>query len=224
MIEVRNLTKSYVYEGKKHMVLNNISFRINKGESTAILGKNGAGKSTLLRLLGGIDFPDSGEIKKDCTISWPVGLTGGFQGSLTGFENVKFVCKIFNFNKKKEIEEKIFKVEEFAELGNAFYKMPFKNYSSGMRSRVSFGLSMAFDFDVYLIDEVKNAGDQRFRDKSKKILIGKKKYSDFLMVDHNLQSLKFCDKAIVLHNGSVIEFTKVEEAISAHLKLMKNKR
>ena len=223
MIEVRNLTKSYFFEGKKHMVLNNISFKINKGESTAILGKNGAGKSTLLRLLGGIDFPDSGEIKKDCSISWPVGLTGGFQGSLTGFENVKFVCKIFNFNKKNEIQEKILKVEEFAELGDSFYKMPFKNYSSGMRSRVSFGLSMAFDFDVYLIDEVKNAGDQRFRDKSKKILIGKKKYSDFLMVDHNLQSLKFCDKAIVINNGSVLEFTKVEEAISTHLKLMKKK-
>ncbi len=220
MIEVKNLTKSYIVEGKKNFVLKDISFKINKGESIAILGKNGAGKSTLLRILGGIDFPDYGYINRECTISWPVGLSGGFQGSLTGFENVKFVCKIFNFNNKSEIKNKIYKVEEFAEIGDAFYEMPFKSYSSGMRSRVSFGMSMAFDFDVYLIDEVKNAGDQRFRNKSRDILLKKKKSCDFLMVDHNLGSLKFCDKAFIINDGSLLKFNNVDEAIHTHLKLL----
>ncbi len=223
MIEVKNLTKSYMIEGKKYFVLKDISFTINRGESIAILGKNGAGKSTLLRILGGIDFPDHGHINKDCTISWPVGLSGGFQGSLTGFENVKFVCKIYNFNNIDEIKDKIDKVEEFAEIGDAFYQMPFKSYSSGMRSRVSFGMSMAFDFDVYLIDEVKNAGDQRFRNKSREILLNKKKSCDFLMVDHNLGSLKFCDKALIINDGSLLEFNNVDEAIHTHLKLLNRK-
>ena len=101
--------------------------------------------------------------------------------------------------------------------------MPFKSYSSGMRSRVSFGMSMAFDFDVYLIDEVKNAGDQRFRNKSREILLNKKKSCDFLMVDHNLGSLKFCDKALIINDGSLLEFNNVDEAIHTHLKLLNRK-
>ena len=168
MIEVNNLTKSFYYQGKKTTIFKDLSFRIETGESVAILGANGAGKSTLLRILGGIDLPDSGSIESDCSISWPVGLVGGFQGSLTGRENVTFVSRIYA--DKKEISEKVRYVEEFAELG-VYFDRPFKTYSSGMRSRVTFGLSMAFEFDVYLIDEVTAAGDQRFREKSKRLLI-----------------------------------------------------
>ena len=220
MIKVKNLTKTYRHNGKNITVLKDINFSIKTGESIAILGKNGAGKSTLLRILGGVDFPDKGTIEKDCTISWPIGLTAGFQGSLTGLENVTFVSKIFNFNKKEEIMKKIKLVEEFAELGNAFYERPFNTYSSGMRSRVTFGLSMAFDFDVYLIDEVKNAGDERFKLKSRHYLAERKKKADFIIVDHNLKSLKICDKAFIIHNKSLLEYSNVNEAIDMHLNLL----
>lgn len=151
MIKVSNHTKSYSYQGQRVVILNNISFTIETDESVAILGANGAGKSTLLRLLGGINLLDSGMIQSDSAISWPVGLVGGFQGSLTGRENVTFVSRIYAG--KSEIPRKLRYVEEFADLG-VYFDRPFKTYSSGMRSRVAFGLSMAFDFDVYLIDEV----------------------------------------------------------------------
>lgn len=214
MIEVKNLTKSFYYQGKKTTIFKDISFRIETGESVAILGANGAGKSTLLRILGGIDIADTGEIKTDSSISWPVGLVGGFQGSLTGRENVTFVSRIYS--EKRLIEEKVRYVEEFAELG-VYFDRPFKTYSSGMRSRVTFGLSMAFDFDVYLIDEVTAAGDQRFREKSKRLLMQRKSDSDFLMVDHNLWGLKLhCDKAFLLDGGKLEVFEDVDHAIALH--------
>lgn len=214
MIKVQNLTKSFYYQGRKTTIFRDLNFTIPTGESVAILGANGAGKSTLLRILGGIDLPDSGTIESDVSLSWPVGLVGGFQGSLTGRENVIFVSRIYA--DKKEIPEKVRYVEEFAELG-VYFDRPFKTYSSGMRSRVTFGLSMAFNFDVYLIDEVTAAGDQRFREKSKKILLERKRTSDFLMVDHNLWGLKLhCDRAFILDGGKIEEFTDLDEAVATH--------
>jgi capsular polysaccharide transport system ATP-binding protein len=214
MIEVRNLTKSYYYQGKKTTIFRDLNFRIQTGESVAILGGNGAGKSTLLRILGGIDLPDSGTIETDRSISWPVGLVGGFQGSLTGRENVTFVSRIYT--EKRNVPEKVRYVEEFAELG-IYFDRPFKTYSSGMRSRVTFGLSMAFDFDVYLIDEVTAAGDQRFREKSKQVLLERKQNADFLMVDHNLWGLKLhCNRALLLDGGKIEEFSDLDEAVALH--------
>lgn len=214
MIRVRDLTKSFSYQGKKVTILKNLNFTINTGESIAVLGANGAGKSTLLRLLGGIDLPDSGTIETDSSISWPVGLVGGFQGSLTGRENVTFVSRIYAG--KAEIPRRVRYVEEFAELG-VYFDRPFKTYSSGMRSRVAFGLSMAFNFDVYLIDEVTAAGDQRFREKSKRVLLDRKKNADFLMVDHNLWGLKLhCDRAFILEDGTIEEYADLDEAVSVH--------
>lgn len=214
MIEAKNLTKSFYYQGKKTTIFKDLNFKIHTGESIAILGANGAGKSTLLRILGGIDLPDSGTIETDSTISWPVGLVGGFQGSLTGRENVTFVSRIYA--EKKKVPEKVRYVEEFAELG-IYFDRPFKTYSSGMRSRVTFGLSMAFDFDVYLIDEVTAAGDQRFREKSKLLLMERKKVADFLMVDHNLWGLKLhCDRAFILEGGKIEEFDDLDEAVTLH--------
>ncbi|UPM49168.1 ABC transporter ATP-binding protein [Synechococcus sp. A10-1-5-1] len=203
-------------------VFQNLNFELNSGESVALLGRNGAGKSTLLRILGGIDQADSGTIEADCSMSWPVGLTGGFQGSLSGRENTTFVSKIYAGHDPELIEEKVRRVEEFAELGVHFDR-PFKTYSSGMRSRVTFGLSMAFDFDVYLIDEVTSAGDERFRKRSKKVLEQRHETADFIMVDHNLWGLKFhCDRALLLHNGSLIEFDDLEEGIATHKRLLEN--
>jgi len=220
MIEVKNLTKSYVHKGKRVKIFEDISFRVDPGESVALLGRNGAGKSTLLRILGGIDLPDSGTIQADVSISWPVGLVGGFQGSLSGRENVIFVSKIYAGNEPDVIQEKVRRVEEFAELGD-YFDRPFQTYSSGMRSRVTFGLSMAFDFDVYLMDEVSSAGDERFRKRSRERLEELNQKADFVLVDHNLWGLKFhCNRAFLLHNGGLIEFDDLDEAIASHKRLL----
>ena len=222
MIKVKNLTKSFTHKGKKINVFKDLNFEICRGESIALLGRNGAGKSTLLQILGGIDQPDSGIIETDCTISWPVGLVGGFQGSLSARENVTFVSKIYAGSNKELIEEKVALVEDFAEIAE-YFDRPFKTYSSGMRSRVTFGLSMAFEFDVYLIDEVTSAGDERFRKKSKEYLASKQEKSDFIMVDHNLWGLKLhCDRALLLHKGKLIEFDDVEEGIKQHKKFLES--
>ncbi len=220
MIKVKNLNKTFLYKGQRHTVLENLNFTIEDGESVALLGRNGAGKSTLLNILGGTDQADSGEIFKNCTISWPVGLVGGFQGSLSARENIVFVSKIFCGNKKYLINEKVNKVKDFAEIGE-YFDRPFKTYSSGMKSRITFGLSMVFPFDVYLIDEVTSAGDANFRIRCRDAIAELRKRSEFIMVDHNLWGLSFhCDKAFILEKGKIQIYNDVEEGIEAHKKML----
>jgi len=166
MIKIENLTKSYRTPKGRHYVFKDLNVELPSGKSVALIGRNGAGKSTLLRVIGGIDRADSGHIHTDKTISWPVGLAGGFQGSLTGRENVKFVARLYA--RPEELKEKVAFVEEFAELGK-YFDMPIKTYSSGMKSRLGFGLSMAFKFDYYLVDEVTAVGDARFKQKCAEI-------------------------------------------------------
>ena len=204
MIKIENLTKSYRTPTGRHYVFKDLNIEIPSGKSVAFIGRNGAGKSTLLRMIGGIDRPDSGKIITNKTISWPVGLAGGFQGSLTGRENVKFVARLYA--KQEELKEKIEFVEEFAELGK-YFDMPIKTYSSGMRSRLGFGLSMAFKFDYYIVDEVTAVGDARFKEKCAQLFKERHKESSFLMVSHSLDSLKeFCDVAIVFKNSYIIGY------------------
>ncbi|HHI3439722.1 TPA: ABC transporter ATP-binding protein [Escherichia coli] len=204
MIKIENLTKSYRTPTGRHYVFKDLNIEIPSGKSVAFIGRNGAGKSTLLRMIGGIDRPDSGKIITNKTISWPVGLAGGFQGSLTGRENVKFVARLYA--KQEELKEKIEFVEEFAELGK-YFDMPIKTYSSGMRSRLGFGLSMAFKFDYYIVDEVTAVGDARFKEKCAQLFKERHKESSFLMVLHSLNSLKeFCDVAIVFKNSYIIGY------------------
>ncbi len=176
MIKIENLTKSYRTPAGRHYVFKNLNIEIPSGKSVAFIGRNGAGKSTLLRMIGGIDRPDSGKIITNKTISWPVGLAGGFQGSLTGRENVKFVARLYA--KQEELKEKIEFVEEFAELGK-YFDMPIKTYSSGMRSRLGFGLSMAFKFDYYIVDEVTAVGDAGFKEKCAQLFKERHKESSF---------------------------------------------
>lgn len=204
MIKIENLTKSYRTPTGRHYVFKDLNIEIPSGKSVAFIGRNGAGKSTLLRMIGGIDRPDSGKIITNKTISWPVGLAGGFQGSITGRENVKFVARLYA--KQEELKEKIEFVEEFAELGK-YFDMPIKTYSSGMRSRLGFGLSMAFKFDYYIVDEVTAVGDARFKEKCAQLFKERHKESSFLMVSHSLNSLKeFCDVAIVFKNSYIIGY------------------
>ena len=218
MIKIENLTKSYRTPTGRHYVFKDLNLEIPSGKSVAFIGRNGAGKSTLLRMIGGIDRPDSGKIITNKTISWPVGLAGGFQGSLTGRENVKFVARLYA--KQEELKEKIEYVEEFAELCK-YFDMPIKTYSSGMRSRLGFGLSMAFKFDYYIVDEVTAVGDARFKEKCAQLFKERHKESSFLMVSHSLNSLKeFCDVAIVFKDDNAVGFYEdVQEGIEEYYRI-----
>lgn len=218
MIKIENLTKSYRTPTGRHYVFKDLNLEIPSGKSVAFIGRNGAGKSTLLRMIGGIDRPDSGKIITNKTISWPVGLAGGFQGSLTGRENVKFVARLYA--KQEELKEKIEFVEEFAELGK-YFDMPIKTYSSGMRSRLGFGLSMAFKFDYYIVDEVTAVGDARFKEKCAQLFKERHKESSFLMVSHSLNSLKeFCDVAIVFKDDNAVGFYEdVQEGVGEYYRI-----
>ena len=214
MIRLENLTKSYVTPKGRHYVFKNLNTTLPENKSVALLGKNGAGKSTLLRIIGGIDYPDSGKVITNKSISWPVALAGGFQGSLTGRQNVRFVSRLYV--PESLVPEKIAFVEEFAELGK-YFDMPIKSYSSGMRSRLGFGLSMAFNFDYYLLDEVGAVGDASFRAKSQKLLDDLKANSNIIMVSHDLSDLsRNCDVAFVVMNGEAQYFDNMEQAIEVY--------
>jgi capsular polysaccharide transport system ATP-binding protein len=197
MITVAGITKEYRTQGKVHRVLSDISFAIKKGEKLAVLGRNGAGKSTLIRLLGGVELPTSGTIEGSMSLSWPIGLHGGFQGSLTGNDNMRFIARIYN----KPFDDIKAYVEDFAELGK-YLSEPVKIYSIGMRARFAFALSLAIDFDCYLIDEVIAAGDQRFQRRSHEELFEKRADRSLILASHIGEVVRsYCTSALILHRG-----------------------
>ncbi len=215
MIEVRNLYKSYRdrSQQKRYRVFENLSFTIPEGRNVAILGRNGSGKSTLLRLLGGIDVPDRGRIITNKRISWPVGLSGGFQGSLTGRENVKFVARVQGRTSGPALRRIVDYVESFAEIGG-YFDEPVKTYSSGMRGRVAFGLSLAFDFDYYLIDEAMSVGDAHFKKKAKDALHEKIGKANVLLVSHSMADVaSLCDLVLLVRDGDVAFYEDVNLGI-----------
>ncbi|AYG44026.1 ABC transporter ATP-binding protein [Pseudomonas sp. Leaf58] len=215
MFELRNVTKSYLTPNGRRYVFRNLSLAIPPGKNIGLIGRNGAGKSTLMRLLGGADVPDSGTIITDRSISWPVGLTGGFQGSMTGRDNIKFVCRIYGAT-GEAMREKIRYVQEFAEIGD-WIDEPIKTYSSGMRSRVAFGLSMAFDFDYYLIDEVMSVGDAQFKRKCNEVFQEKLQKSNVVLVTHTMPEVeKLCDVVLLVRNGEIQVFEDVSEGVKAY--------
>lgn len=215
MIELKNITKYFKIDGKKKYILKNVTLTIASGINLGILGRNGAGKSTLLKMLGGIDFPTVGSISSPNTFSWPMGLAGGFQGTMTGRQNVKFVCRIYGKN-RLEIDEIIESVQEFAEIGD-YFDMPIKIYSSGMKSRLSFGLSLAFDFDYLIIDETLSVGDANFKKKARDALMQKIESCNVLLVSHSMGDLrKICDAGILIDDGKIHYYEKIEDAIKAY--------
>ncbi|OTG86717.1 ABC transporter ATP-binding protein [Acinetobacter sp. ANC 4558] len=215
MIELRALTKSYVTPKGRHFVFKNLNAILPENKSIALLGKNGAGKSTLLRIIGGIDYPDSGQVITDKSISWPVALSGGFQGSLSARQNCRFVARLY-VSTDEEVEYVVNFVREFAEIGK-YFDMPMKSYSSGMRSRIGFGLSMAFNFDYYLLDEVGAVGDASFKKKSQNLLNELKERSNIIMVSHDLKDLtNNCDVAFWVRDGKAEYFDDIQNAIEVY--------
>lgn len=218
MIELRNVTKSYRTNLGRQYVFRNISFTIPSGRNIALIGRNGAGKSTLMRLLGGLDTPDSGKVVSNDSISWPVGLSGGFQGSLTGRQNVKFICRVYGAE-GGAMREKVSFVEQFAEIGK-YFDHPVKTYSSGMRARVAFGLSLAFDFDYYLVDEAMSVGDAHFKAKATAAFKDRIDNAKIILVTHGMtQVRKLCDYVMLVDNGKIIPYENVEEGIDAYMNL-----
>lgn len=215
MIRAVQLTKDYRTEGRMHRALSAVSFTVTKGEKLAVLGRNGAGKSTLIRLLGGVELPTAGFIQQTMSLSWPLGLQGGFQGSLTGNDNMRFIARIYN----KPFDQIKVYVEDFAELGR-FLSEPVKTYSIGMRARLAFALSLAIDFDCYLIDEIIAAGDQRFQRRSHEELFEKRADRSLILASHVGDVVKaYCSRALVLHQGRANLFDDVELALQVYNEL-----
>jgi capsular polysaccharide transport system ATP-binding protein len=194
-------------------VLHDINIDLPSDKNLGILGRNGAGKSTLMRLLSGLDLPDKGQINTGGRrLSWPLGAGGGVHGSLTGRENIKFICRIYN----KDVDETTKFVQDFAELGDYMY-MPVNTYSAGMKSRLGFGISMSVDFDTYLIDEGFSAGDARFQQKTQEIFKEKTLKANMIVVSHSAATIrKFCNAAGILKEGKLTLFDDVEEAIKSY--------
>lgn len=215
MIEVKDVHKRYFTDhGVGPWVLKGVSLTIPDQCSVGLVGSNGAGKSTLLRIIGGVDYPTKGSVQRHCKVSWPMGFGGGLQGSMTGRQNAKFIARIHQ--RGNDLQNILTKVQDFAEIGSAFDR-PIRTYSSGMKSRLQFALSLAFDFDVYISDEVTAAGDANFQIKARnafKDLVGK---SSIIMVSHSDRTLKeFCKAGIWLNDGQAFWFDKIDDALSAY--------
>jgi capsular polysaccharide transport system ATP-binding protein len=215
MIELRGLTKSYPTRHGRRYVFKDVNFVFPPGANIGLIGRNGAGKSTLLRLLGGIDTPDRGEVRTDARISFPVGLAGGFQSSLSARDNVAFVARIHGYH-GNALKQLVSSVAEFAEIGD-YFDLPMSSFSSGMRSRVAFGMSMAFDFDYYLIDEIMAVGDAQFMAKSKAVLLERLRHSHVILTAHSMNLIRqFCNMVVHVDAGQVVVYEDVEAGISAY--------
>lgn len=218
MIEVSRVSKKYRIRNGWKTVLADLNFTLPPGRSIGILGRNGAGKSTLIRLIAGLEKPDSGTIHRHGKrVSWPLRQGGGVHGSLSGRENVKFICRIYGVDYREKVEF----VEDFAALG-AYMDEPVRTYSSGMKARLTFGISMAFDFDIYLIDEGMGGGDARFKSRFQDAFEEKRRKNNcgMIVVSHNEQTVRrLCDIGAVLEGGKLTLYDQIDEAISVYQNL-----
>lgn len=212
MIKLENVCKSYRSANGVNHVLRDVNVTFPTGHSVGILGLNGAGKSTLVRILGSAEAPDSGRVIRDVRISWPLGYTGGFQGNLTARENCRFVARIYG--EKVEYVEEF--AREFAELGD-YFDVPLRNYSAGMRGRFAFAVSLACNFECYLVDEALETGDARYKDKFRRAFEERREGSSVILVSHNEQTIRRnCDMAAILHAGTLTLFEDLKEALSQY--------
>ena len=212
MIRLENLTKAFWTPGGPKVVADGINFTFPTGVSVGLLGRNGAGKSTLMEMIGGTMKPDAGRIVSTGTISWPVGFAGSFHRDMTGAQNTRFIARVYGV----DTEELIAFVKDFAELGPHFH-MPVRNYSSGMKSRLAFGLSLGIPFQTYLVDEVTSVGDASFRQKSRLVFQDRMERAGAIVVTHSPSQLRqYCQAGAVLEDGQLTYFDDVEDAIARH--------
>lgn len=212
MIRCADVVKEFHTSSGIRRVLNGVNCTVQRGEKWGILGHNGAGKSTLLRIIGGVDLPTSGRVEMDMTVSWPLAFTGAFQGSLSGLDNLRFIARIYN----RDYDEMRRFVDDFAELGHHL-REPVKNYSSGMRARLAFALSIAIEFECYLIDEVIMVGDARFAERCRRELFEKGMNRTLIIVSHSMDFIKeACDHTMILHDGKMTICNSVQEGVDIY--------
>lgn len=215
MIQFDNVFKFYKTDGYTKIVLDHVSATFQSGRSYGVMGVNGAGKSTTMRLIAGTELANAGRIRRTVRVSWPLGFAGGFHPSMTGRENVKFVARAYGEDVRKVLDF----VEDFAEIGD-YVDVPVKAYSSGMMARLAFGLSMAIEFECYLIDEVTAVGDLRFQARCQAAFDERRAKADVIMVSHSMDTIRnFCDHGAVLVDGRLIFFDNVDSAIETYARL-----
>lgn len=216
MLSVEHVTKVYETRHGPHKVLDDVSFVLPRGKNIGILGRNGAGKSTMIRLISGAERPTTGRIRREMRISWPLAFGGAFHAHLTGLDNLKFVCRLYGIDYKPLIPF----VEDFTELGS-FFREPVLHYSYGMMTRLAFALSMAIDFDCFLIDEAMIVGDARFHERCHYELFEKRKDRAFILVSHDFNAIKrYCENALVLANGRLHSFPSLDAAYAYYMETL----
>ncbi len=212
MIALENLTKVFRLRGRQKTVADHIDAVFPTGVAVGLLGRNGAGKSTLLKIIAGSMDPTSGRVRSTGTISWPVGFAGSFHPELTGAQNARFIARVYGV----DTDEMISFVSDFANLG-AHFNLPFRTYSSGMRARLAFGVSMAVQFDTYLVDEVTAVGDTSFRERSNIVFNDRLRNAGAIVVSHSTAMIRsICSAAAVLEDGRLTYYDDIEEGLEAH--------
>jgi len=212
MIQFENLTKRFRTPGGFKYVARNINCTFPSNVSVGLLGRNGAGKSTLMQMIGGRMQPTSGRIITKGSVSWPVGFSGSFSRDMTGAQNTRFIARVYGIDTQSLMDF----VEEFAELGHHFH-VPFRTYSSGMKSRLAFGVSIGIPFDTYLVDEVTSVGDANFKSKSALYFRDRLRNAGAVVVTHSMAQIRaLCDAGAVLEDGNLTYYPNVEDAIAHH--------
>ena len=215
MITLEGVSKVYRTRSGRKTVLDNVNVTFESGYNFGVLGVNGAGKSTLLRLIAGSEIPDFGVIRRYARVSFPLGFGGTFHGALSGRENVAFIARIYGAGIRGVLEY----VENFSELGE-YLHMPVNTYSAGMRARLAFATCLALDFELYLVDEVTEVGDQRFRQKCAEAFRDRMQRSDIILVTHNIHTLRqYCDRGAILANGELTIFDDIGSALGRYQRI-----
>lgn len=217
MVVLEDVCKAYrTADGGRRTVLREATIAFPAGLKVGVLGHNGAGKSTLLRLISGTEPVDSGRISRHGRVSFPLGFSGTFHPGLSGRENLQFLARVYGVAPHAMIES----VAEFAELG-PYMDAPLEQYSSGMMAKLAFGVFLAIDFDVYLVDELTEVGDARFRARSAAAFRDRLRHASLILVSHNSHTIRaLCDCCAILWDGELIAFDTVDEALSRYAELM----
>ncbi|MBE7730095.1 ABC transporter ATP-binding protein [Komagataeibacter sp. FXV3] len=212
MLRCIDIVKDFHVDKGTRRVLDRVNFQVQRGEKLGILGRNGAGKSTLIKIIGGVELATSGRVEKNMSVSWPLAFGGAFQGSLSGLDNLRFICRIYNLDYKETRKY----VDDFSELGHQLLD-PVKTYSSGMRARLAFALSVVIEFDCYLIDEVIMVGDARFYERCRNELFVKRADRALIIVSHDMNFIReICNRSAIIHERKMIECNTVQEGIDLY--------
>ncbi len=215
MIVLQNVSKIYHGHNVDNEVLRDVNLTIRRGDSIGVCGANGVGKSTLMKLLAGVERPTTGTVKRSMSVSWPIGYSTAFHGSLTGADNARFIARIYGVDERELLDF----VEDFAQLGPYLHE-PIRTYSAGMGARLAFGVSLAIKFDCYLVDEVTGAGDERFKVRSEEALKERSEHGTLVMVSHDTSTLfRYCQRGAVVYAGGVTLYDTIAEAADVHHRL-----